>query len=189
MNDLERFWSKVNKMPGNGCWEWQAGRYPTGYGQFYYQGHKIGAHKFAYLTEVGPVPDGMYVCHKCDNPCCVRPDHLFLGTNSDNQFDAVSKGRHGLQNHPESRSYGKRNGTHTHPETRATGDRHSSKTHPEIVKKGEAHHNVKLTEDDVRQIRQLREDGIGPTKLAKQFNVSLSTIQWIVFRRSWRHIP
>ena len=94
----ERFWEKVKRGPG--CWEWQGHRRPRGYGLFARSrqgGRKQiiwDAHRFAWMIERGPIPLGMLVCHHCDNPACVRPDHLFLGTNRDNKLDSVSKGRH-----------------------------------------------------------------------------------------------
>lgn len=87
----ERFWSKVSK--GDGCWEWQAGRLPTGYGRFSDKGVEYKAHRFSWALAHGAIPEGMLICHRCDNPRCVRPDHLFLGTNSDNQRDMVNKNR------------------------------------------------------------------------------------------------
>lgn len=94
---LERFWLKVNKSD-DGCWEWNAVKNVKGYGQFsdrnYYAGGKTrGAHRWSWEFTYGDIPDGLFVCHRCDNPGCVRPDHLFLGTNSDNQRDSVAKGR------------------------------------------------------------------------------------------------
>lgn len=85
----ERFWEKVAK--GDGCWEWQGARHAKGYGQFLTD-TQSKAHRFSWELHFGPIPDGMQVCHHCDNPPCVRPDHLFLGTNQDNVDDAYAKG-------------------------------------------------------------------------------------------------
>ena len=86
----ERFWSKVDKS--GDCWEWTASTW-NGYGRFKVGDNMFSAHRLAYSFVYGPIPDGMYVCHHCDNPCCVKPNHLFLGTNSDNQLDSAAKGR------------------------------------------------------------------------------------------------
>lgn len=88
----ERFWSKVRRSAG--CWEWTASRTKRGYGQFLLTtGRPILAHRMVWVLTHGVIPDGLYVCHKCDNPQCVRPDHLFLGSQGDNMRDMSAKGR------------------------------------------------------------------------------------------------
>ena len=87
----ERFWRFVDK--GAECWAWNGTRGNGGYGMF--KGTKTGlAHRMSYTLANGPIPIGLDVLHRCDNPPCVNPAHLFLGTNSDNQQDCIAKGRH-----------------------------------------------------------------------------------------------
>lgn len=90
-NDLSSFWAKVHKT--DDCWEWTAARMSSGYGGFYWQRGRVPAHRFSWEIAFGAIPEGMFVCHHCDNRLCVRPDHLFLGTALDNARDCVAKGR------------------------------------------------------------------------------------------------
>jgi len=90
----EWFWEKVAKGPG--CWEWQAARYTNGYGCIDIRRPyrlRTTAHRVAWALTYGPIPAGLFVLHRCDHPTCVRPDHLFLGTHTDNMRDMVAKGR------------------------------------------------------------------------------------------------
>jgi len=93
-----RFWSKVDES--GDCWNWLGGKVAMGYGYFYLRHPKrsILAHRLSWFMVRGDIPDGLNVCHHCDNPGCVNPGHLFLGTDFDNQQDRVSKG-HGLGEH------------------------------------------------------------------------------------------
>jgi hypothetical protein len=125
----KRFWSKVDKKSSDECWNWLAGSdgAPSNginYGGFWIDGKGMRAHVFSYKLHKGKVPDGMVVMHICDNPRCVNPCHLKLGTQAENIQDAIAKGRF-IQ--------------HKNRNIRKA--------------KGSAHHNSKLTEDDVRSIR------------------------------------
>lgn len=91
---LKNFWSKVEMIPFHECWEWNAARNEKGYGIFGVHGKKVDrAHRISYRIVKGEISKGMFVCHTCDNPGCVNPAHLFLGTNLDNVRDMIAKKR------------------------------------------------------------------------------------------------
>lgn len=91
---MDHFWSKVSKGPGDGCWTWTACRTPLGYGKFAVRRRVQAAHRVAWELSYGAIQHGLFVLHRCDNPSCVRPDHLFLGSAKDNTQDMMRKGRH-----------------------------------------------------------------------------------------------
>lgn len=92
MTLIERFFHYVEKT--DGCWNWTGATFGDGrYGSFWVEGKTVSAHTFSYRHHIGHIPEGMCVCHKCDNPLCVNPNHFFLGTNKDNSRDMVNKGR------------------------------------------------------------------------------------------------
>ena len=91
--DSQRFWRQVARGEPGDCWRWLGGT-RKGYGRFKLKGRMVTAHRHAYELEVGPIPDGLFVLHECDNPSCVNPRHLFLGTQLDNIRDRDKKGRH-----------------------------------------------------------------------------------------------
>lgn len=163
---MERFWSKVNKT--DSCWLWIGSTDSSGYGSFSVKdgkGRKVwSAHRFAYTQLVDAIPDGMLVCHHCDTPRCVNPDHLFLGTDADNNADMIRKGRN------------------RHP----TGDQHGTHTKPESVRRGSSNGLAKLTEDQVLEIRnRYAKGGVSQTALAKEFNVHQGTISKVVLNKSY----
>jgi hypothetical protein len=130
---------------GTPCLEWMACRDRDGYGQFRIAGKQYKAHRAAWLLANGQVPEGLCVLHRCDNPGCVRLDHLFLGTSADNIADRDAKGRqsqgdaHYARKHPEWLARGDANGSRTHPERLARGERHGSRLHPDRISRGHVH--------------------------------------------------
>lgn len=89
----ERLWEKVDRS--GDCWIWTAARNGYGYGMFYLNGRTVPAQRVSWELTNGPWPANMHACHTCDNPPCVRPDHIFPGTNADNIADCNAKGRRG----------------------------------------------------------------------------------------------
>lgn len=159
----QKFWARVDTA--GECWTWTAGRSKQGYGWFSCQAVRWAAHRFSWVLHFGPIPPGIDVLHSCDNPPCVRPDHLFLGTDADNAADKESKGR---GNHP-------------------SGLRHGSRTRPDRVLRGERHPGAKLTAPDVMVIRRrYAAGGVSQQLLAREFGVARSTVCAVVRGEHWR---
>ena len=174
----ERFWEHAERGSEDDCWEWQGYRTSKGYGRMQVNYISLGAHRLSWEIHNGPVPDGLLVCHRCDNPPCVNPEHLFVGTCVDNAQDMLAKGR---------ATTGASNGAHTQPHRRPRGDRNGARTHPEKWRRGEAVNGAKLTESSVREIRRLA--GTASTyRLADKFGVSPATVQRTIARKTWRHV-
>jgi hypothetical protein len=157
----ERFMCKVNQLPGDGCWEWTACRNSKGYGQFWDGTRVLLAHWF--LLDAYP-PKGLDACHKCDNRVCVRPNHIFIGTRSDNMMDCSVKGRMSKTAHLAMQ--GKRKVWH----------------------KGEANVIHKLTHEQAVEAKNCpRKRGVA-TAMAKRFGVSVTVICGIRDGQRWRHL-
>lgn len=92
-DSIVRFWAKVARAGPDECWLWTAGKSDSGYGVFGVGKATDKASRISWRLERGPIPEGMHVLHRCDNPPCVNPAHLFLGTNDDNVRDMLEKGR------------------------------------------------------------------------------------------------
>jgi hypothetical protein len=101
---MDSFWNKVNKT--DKCWIWTGSKNSGGYGYTVFNGKKWGAHRLSYKLSYGDFNTSLDVCHHCDNPACVRPDHLWIGTRKENMQDCVKKGRNKThyrwtsENHP-----------------------------------------------------------------------------------------
>lgn len=90
----DRLFELSTPEPNSGCWLWSGRANRRGYGVLYVRGKNLFAHRVSYEEHRGPIPPGLLVCHKCDNPPCINPDHLFVGTQSDNLTDMHRKKRH-----------------------------------------------------------------------------------------------
>ena len=157
MNAEKRFWDKVDKS--GDCWDWRGAVTDRGYGHFWDGNKKVRSHRFVYTLLMGFIPDGMYVCHHCDNPGCVKPSHLFLGTQRDNIQDSIAKGRFKFVF-----------GTYV------------------LDTKGENNGNSRLCENDVHEIRRLCSLGVKRTLVAKMWRISRRHVKSIVLRTRWKHI-
>ena len=179
--------------PNSGCWLWELHHASNGYGQATIDGATIGAHRLSYVAFVGVIPDGMVVCHKCDVRCCVNPEHLFLGTHSDNIRDRDMKGR---------QARGERHGSVTRPErivrgdahprridpTRwngLLGDQHWSHRNPDKIKRGEDHGAAVLSDAEVVEIRRIVAAGeMTKAACARKFSISRNHVGRLVHRKS-----
>src|SRR3990167_3067084 len=162
-NPSERFWSKVEKTED--CWTWTGLRNRGGYGVFRIDGRNKLAHRISYELFMGPFDGSLFVCHHCDNPSCVRPGNLFLGTNIDNMRDMTEKGRY------------------------PRGNNHYMHRNPSLAARGEKHGMAKLTDGDVISIRETYELQKTPMGiLSQRFGVSKRMIRNIISGRNWRHL-
>lgn len=91
---MKRFMERVEFVPFSTCWYWTGSLFSNGYGQTQYEGKNQKAHRVSYMIHKGAIPEGMCVCHTCDEKTCVNPNHLWLGTHLDNMRDKMKKGRH-----------------------------------------------------------------------------------------------
>lgn len=200
------FMSRVQQ--GHGCWVWMGARSqagPHGYGVLTVESRKVYAHRRAYELFIGPISVGLNVLHHCDNPPCVRPDHLFVGTQGDNlrdaaakrRLDTVGKGRwtHCAAGHPYSdentkRYRGWRYCLTCRRETRRRRRRQRRAVAAPTVDRrcGEQHHGHKLTVANVRRIRALAATGWSQRRLARLMGVSQPAIGQAINGRTWKRV-
>lgn len=98
--EKKQFWDKVDKHKKDGCWLWTGGTTKFGHGRFQVNGRLESPHRIAWNLYYGSIPENKFVCHHCDTPACVNPEHLFVGTRSDNMLDASKKGRLHIRENP-----------------------------------------------------------------------------------------
>lgn len=203
-----KFWSKVSKSDDGSCWLWTGYINANGYAIMSISRRGYRASRISYFLHHGHISEDLHICHRCDNPACVRPDHLFLGTRSDNMKDSVEKGRftkHGAKLTPDQvqairrdyapgrvpamcEFYGVRQSTiyeiiHGHTWKSTIDSPHPANLRP----KGETHPSAKLTLTQVELIRaeysrERRNSGV----LAKRYGVARSVVSNIINGVSWR---
>lgn len=160
---MHRFWKKVNKGTDNECWVWNARKNHDGYGEFWYNNHTVKAHRMSWLLHNGLIPDDKCILHRCDNPPCVNPKHLWIGSLKDNTRDMISKSR---QNFVGDFRHLPRNDYH-----------------------GEDRSNAKLNDEKVMLMRRLhKKSGLSTRKLAKMFSIGKSVAWSVIAQSRWKHI-
>jgi hypothetical protein len=198
-------WETLHHAEGDGssCWIWLRCKSSGGYGSIRVCGKSLMAHRYAWELENGPIPEGSVVGHYCDHLACVRPDHLYIGSRTDSAQYMVKKGnqtsqlypermprgeRHGSKTHPERVPRGERHSSKTHPERVPRGDRNGSRTHPERVPRGERNGSAKLTEEQVKEIRRLRQTGMTLQQLGIMFDVNGDYVNDVCKGETWKHV-
>lgn len=161
----ERFLTNVQfPNESSGCWTWKGYLSKAGYGLFTLDGKRIGAHRASWDLHHGKIPNNHDICHECDNPSCVRPDHLAPKPHVFNLADMIAKGRS------------------------ARGDRNGLRRHPERIARGEKCGASRLTSNQVIEIRQLGKSGKTPREISKVFQISEGNVRHILKGDSWKHL-
>ena len=179
----EKFYERFAVDEQTGCWNWVRGKFTGGYGAISHNRKTIKAHRASYELHFGPIPKNLFVCHKCDNPSCVNPDHLFLGTASDNAKDMVSKGRNPDISGEKNPMFG-RVGEKNH----FFGRTHSVKTKHLLSQRqlGSKHAFSKLNENAALDI--FNRPGERICDLAKKHGVSNAAVWQVRNGYSWNHV-
>lgn len=179
LSAVERIEFSYIPEPNSGCWLWLGTLTKSGYGTAAVEGKTVGAHRASYLAFCGPIPEGLFICHRCNNRACVNPDHLYAGTHTDNMADRKRAGLY---------YEGEDHWTHIKPERLATGEKHWSNLHPDKTCKGERNGSVKITEQELFEIRAAFATGEPGQRIAKRYGLGKTQIYRIRDGRSWRHL-
>lgn len=167
LNDEEiaRFHERVRRSGEDECWPWTRGTFTSGYGAFKAQGRTMKSHRVAYYLANKVDPVGCLVCHRCDNPICCNPSHLFLGTWAENMADRDQKRR------------------------TSRGPSHMAHIAPDRLPHGIEHHNSKMTPESVIELRSLyAAGGISQEALGHRFGIDQTVVSRIVRRKTWRYV-
>lgn len=171
-----RFFAKINfdgpvpdRFPELGpCWDWMGSRTTAGYGHIRENGDLIYAHRLAWQIYKGPIPDGKWILHRCDRPCCVAERHIFVGTAKENSWDARDKGR--LQKQAETLK-------------RLWREKWN------VTQRGENNPGHKLSSETVLEIRRTYQKGVvGFKTIRKRFGISFGLAQRIIYGKTWKHL-
>ncbi len=194
----KKFWARVSKeYHPKDCWMWKGGCNDEGYGNFRVGKKSERAHRASYRLNNGRIPIGLCVCHSCDNPSCVNPQHLWLGTDQDNTDDKLRKGRlnpafgdkNGSRTHPERLKRGDENVSRKNPELLVRGADHWTAKRPEDVVKGEAVHTAKITEAEAVGIRKMYSEISDIEAVAARFSVPRELAYNVIVGNTWKHLP
>lgn len=177
----ERVWGKVDKSAGaDGCWVWTGEKTRKNYGVMRLGKKNKKVSRLVYELCVGPIAEGLWVLHKCDNRRCVNPMHLYLGDVRQNAKDATDRNRWAT---------GDRNAARLYPDILARGEKNGAYTKPERRCRGERHGSAKLREGDVVMIRRrYAAGGCTLRSLAADYGVHNRTIQRAITGKKWAHI-
>ncbi len=177
--DKARFIKKLSPPDSKGCIFWSAGK-RGGYGIFTLKGEPFGAHRVAWLLKNGEIPPNLIIRHTCDNPSCVNPEHMLLGTDADNVRDRDLRGRAVILR-------GDDHYSRQRPEVLARGDRHGSRVKPWTVTRGEKHKLSRLNPEKVLHIRATVGEKSNK-ELAEQYGVTATLIYNVRKNRTWKHL-